>query len=410
MVNLKEYLLSAAKHCIHEAAGQLPFRFVTPSTGVIAGNDDNEAVSKRSLTGHYLQMYDWDSCFFAQMGARLGIPELAFDVIGNFLALQEENGQVPRTISPQRIWDTGDHCKPFLCQTLHAAVIQAPSLKSFITADLLNKLSKYLEYFDKYRQSANGLYHWRNVLESGVDNNLALMYPLEASKDTNDNMTEFPDGQVFACDLLTYLAAEYEALAALHLVAQDPPPAAKYSQKAGNLKDLLEKYFWDQEASFFFNLAPDGKTKIRVLSWTGFTPLIYGFAGKEKAEQLIKQHITNEASFLRKSGITSMSALERTYNQAKRGLYGRFMVSNWQGPVWGLTTALAIRGLQHYKYEDSACEIAGRWVNTLSQSLKRDGTLYENYYAETGDGLWAPDFISWNILALESLELLNREI
>lgn len=53
-------------------------------------------------------MYDWDACFFAQAAHLTKLPELkglGLDVVANFLSLKGATGQIPRTISPQRIWD-----------------------------------------------------------------------------------------------------------------------------------------------------------------------------------------------------------------------------------------------------------------------------------------------------------------
>ena len=52
-------------------------------------------------------------------------------------------------------------------------------------------------------------------------------------------------------------------------------------------------------------------------------------------------------------------------------------------------------------------DIAAMEVRTLLGGLDTAGTTFENYDAETGHPLWAPQFISWNMLALELIELLD---
>lgn len=53
-----------------------------------------------------------------------------------------------------------------------------------------------LKFFQRERQKEFGLYHWRNVLESGVDDNLALIAPREAAKDEDESVGKFPDGAI----------------------------------------------------------------------------------------------------------------------------------------------------------------------------------------------------------------------
>src|SRR5437868_11765205 len=104
--------------CLHRPSGLLPRPYVTPTFGITAGADDKSDLPERSRIGHYLQMYDWDACFFSQAADRVGHAELAEDVVNNFLDQMQDGGYIPRTISPARIWDAGDQCKPFLCQSL----------------------------------------------------------------------------------------------------------------------------------------------------------------------------------------------------------------------------------------------------------------------------------------------------
>jgi len=115
----------------------------------------------------------------------------------------------------------------------------------------------------------------------------------------------------------------------------------------------------------------------------------------------------NEEHFFRPAGLASTAASEPLYNQSRRGLYGRAIVSNWQGPVWVLPNALAIRCLVKYDFRKEATELARRVISVMIDGLESRGTVFENYHAETGEPLWAPHFISWNLLALELIELLE---
>lgn len=122
-------------------------------------------------------------------------------------------------------------------------------------------------------------------------------------------------------------------------------------------------------------------------------------ASEERRERVIHDNILNTDHFLRAQGL-SIPRSEPLANQQRRGLYGRAIVSNWQGPVWVLPNALVVRILNKYGYKEEARDISARVVKkTLLNSLRTHNTLFENYDADTGKGLWAPGIMSWNILA-----------
>jgi putative isomerase len=401
---LKTFITEKAKTCLHSPAEKLQYRYVTPTYAVTAGADDTSAVPERSTVGHYLQMYDWDACFFSQGAMKVGLGDLAPDVVANFLSLKQADGYVPRTISPGRIWDAGDMCKPFLCQAL---TFEDKHKNHKPSPEMVEDLRCYLEYFQRNRRDSSGLYHWRNVLESGVDDNLALLTPHEAAKDENEAVGTFPDGKMLAVDLSAYLVVEYRAFAKLAEYAGKADLALQYRTLADELLNLIETKMWDEASGIYFNLYPNSFEKLTLRSWTGLAPVMLGIAKPERIERAVRANIMNTNEFLRPAGLSSTSASEPLYNNAKRGLYGRAIVSNWQGPMWILPNALAVRGLLAHGYTNEARDIASRVVSTVNRGLDERGTMYENYNAETGEPLWAPQFMSWNVLLVELTQLLE---
>jgi hypothetical protein len=66
-----------------------------------------------------------------------------------------------------------------------------------------------------------------------------------------------------------------------------------------------------------------------------------------------------------------------------------------------------VRFLLAQKMQRQAEELATKIVRTLADCIVDNGVLYENYNAETGQPLWAPQFMSWNVLAYELTNLLT---
>lgn len=119
---LKGFIIEKTQSCVHPPEDILKFQFVTPSFVGTAGADDNAAIAARSLSGHYLQMYDWDACFFSQAMRNLDINGLDNEIVANFFSFQDSSGYIPRTISPHRIWDGHDLAKPSRLIRLSAGI------------------------------------------------------------------------------------------------------------------------------------------------------------------------------------------------------------------------------------------------------------------------------------------------
>jgi len=402
---LKLFIKEKGKTCLHEASGILKYRFVIPSFGKVAGGDEDAEASERSTVGYYLQMYDWDSCFFSQAQHFFGVTGLARDVVSNFLTLKRSDGFIPRTVSPRRTWDSNDLCKPFLCQAL-LAELKREAFKRPLPAPFLLDLDCWLEYFRRTRMHEDGLFHWRNMLESGVDDNLGLIAPLVAARDENES-ARYPEDRILAADLSSYLVAEYEAIQEMAGHSGEETLAAKYVGYAKKLKQDIDEQLWNEELAMHCNLDPATGKHIMVRTWTNLTPVLFGIAKLDRIKNCIEQNLLAVKHFLRPAGLATVAASEPLYNQSRRGLYFRATVSNWQGPVWVLPNVLAVRCLVKQGYSREAKDLALRVLTVMHKGLQTYGTLYENYHAETGEPLWAPDFMSWNSLALELIQLVE---
>jgi len=89
-----------------------------------------------------------------------------------------------------------------------------------------------------------------------------------------------------------------------------------------------------------------------------------------------------------------MSADERIYDPVS----SRGNPSNWLGPIWILPSYLIWDGLRRYGFLTEAGELAKRTLTLLESDAEQNGHWHENYHPETGQGLAAPGFVSWNAL------------
>ena len=193
--------------------------------------------------------------------------------------------------------------------------------------------------------------------------------------------------------------------------------AEECERKAAELADAINEFCWDERDGMYYsldvlcrqnltahrvfgelnvNLKPFWKgLPLKVMSWVSFLPLWSGIATKERAERMVEDHLTNERRFWCDFGIRTLSADERMYSPSDE----RGNPSNWLGPVWIISNYLVWRGLRRYGFDERAGELASRTKRLLEQDYERNGYLHENYNPETGEGIAAPRFWNWNILA-----------
>ena len=104
----------------------------------------------------------------------------------------------------------------------------------------------------------------------------------------------------------------------------------------------------------------------------------------------------DDKEFLAPCGTRSHSKSDPVYNNVRMK-----DPSNWQGPVWGLTSFIAAYGLSRYGYKEDAKEIANRMLSTFASDIKQNGCVHEYYDGDYGQPLFQPEFVSWNIIALQ---------
>src|SRR3989344_5327904 len=127
--------------------------------------------------GVYEEQWDWDA-FFVGMSLASQIPSEAVYLKAmclNYFDHMQSNGFTPGLMTPDGVDKRLRHIKPFLAQT------------AFYAGNFLNDFSwirphfKKLEKITAYRQKTyldqkSGLVCWYNGMESGADNNPAVLF------------------------------------------------------------------------------------------------------------------------------------------------------------------------------------------------------------------------------------------
>lgn len=351
--------------------------------------------------GFYSQLWDWDAFFMANHFISRGEPEYMKYWVMTFAEGIDEDGFVAGCMTkdgPRNIFGRFA-MKPFLSQGAYQY--------SRVTGDYswiepwYEAMCKVLKYrretqFDNER----GLYFWQIAMQSGADNNPALNYFQD-------------DKRLFLCtDASAFQYGELLAQSAIarHLGHEADADALYAEAKA--LKDSLNKWCWNEADQCYYNVDRETGDQYRRVSYSSFVPLMYKMAPMEAGRAMLERYMFDPEAMRSDYGFRSLSKADVDYNN--KNIIVPF--SNWQGPIWCITSYIYSIGLKHYGYENEIAWMAEKVGNLIVKDLETYGTMHETYHAETGEPL-APSsfkyttddgriqgFVSWNLCMENVLE------
>lgn len=343
--------------------------------------------------GPYNEQWDWDG-FFIGMALASEISSEAIYLKNwalNYLEHTRADGFTPGLLTPDGSDKRLHHMKPFLAQGC------------FFASRFLGDFSWLLPHMDHlelsvgYREkmffdAGRGLGMWYDSMESGADNNVAVL--------------DYPKRGVVAADLNGFLYREYAAMTLIAHALKDKKRQQQYETKAQELKQNIMRHLWHEEDSIFYNRERKTGRPIRRATYASLIPLWSGIAPREKGRDMIRRWIINPKKLWAKWGVRTLAADDPAYNQVN-------MIkphSNWQGPVWPLVNTLASYILLDYGFKKEALRLAQTTARLVLSDIKKTDGMHENYNAETGKPLAAPDFISWNLLTAHLISNIEADI
>jgi alpha,alpha-trehalase len=354
---------------IRRANGVLPYDYIVPN-------------------GVYEEQWDWDAFF---VGLHLISADKADGIYLknwclNFLHHTEPDGQTPGGIRP---WAGRDarlyHIKPLMGQAAYYASL---ALEDFGWIEpVWDKMKACVTYRErKMTDPRTGLVKWWDSLESGADNNPALVRRYHNS--------------VAGADVNAFMVLDYRAmaLAAGRIGKRDEVDA--FAARARRLSDAVNRYLWDVADATYYNYDAVDQALIRCVTYSNQVPLWARLAPKDRAKAMIERYVLDPGKLWSRHGVRSLAADEPLYNN--ENVIKPY--SNWQGPIWPHANWMVMHALIHYGYPDAALETAGKVTRLCLEDLARNGMMHENYHADSGAPLAAPDFISWNLLVAQMIE------
>jgi len=406
---LDEHIRASCEQMTREAAGELNYPYVVPSSPGSAYYSD--------------ALWDWDS-----WSASIALGQAELDTPGWFMAYEQgsvlnfiehtdADGVMPIQLTPGSSLTHGDpgraggfaenmH-KPVLAQ--HAALLTQRQDSAEWIRPHIATIGRFVDrYLESHVHAGTGLAYWQTDFAVGVDNDPSVFYrPYKST------------ASVFLNSLLYR-----ELLAHGYLLERlgDRDEANRRRRRARDLADAVQAHLWDERDGTFYSAdlalrpvdpadwlhrgAPRAWSSLplRIDSWSSFLPLWAGLASREQAERML-QRVRDPRTFGASYGIRSLSRLEKMYD-----LRPSNNPSNWLGPVWGMSNYMVFRGLVKYGFDDDARNLAEKTVRLFGNDLETSGALHEFYNPDTGEPIMTRGFLNWNCLVLNMIAWLEGRV
>jgi putative isomerase len=233
--------------------------------------------------------------------------------------------------------------------------------------------------------------------ESGMDN--AVRFDVEGygkddigvrvleNKDSYGTLVGYSINQE-SVDLNAFLYAEKNYLSEMANILNYANDKQEYLESAKKVKEYVNKYMFDEQTGYYYDLQIDEKGNKKLLvnrgkGTEGYIPLWANLATEDKAAKVV-QNIMDERVMNTYLPFPTSAKDNPNYNPVKY----------WRGPVWLDQAYFGIIGLNNYGYKKEAKELSIKLFEH-SEGLLTDAPIRENYNPETGEGLHCSNF-SWS--------------
>jgi alpha,alpha-trehalase len=139
----------------------------------------------------------------------------------------------------------------------------------------------------------------------------------------------------------------------------------EWRQRADDRKERIQKYLWDAKSGLYFDYDFENQIQSSYEYVTTFIPMWAGLATPEQATAIIRSLAVFE-----KPGGLAMSPHETG--------------GQWDYPyAWAPNQLLADEGIRRYGFKEDADRVSYKFLSTVAENFRRDGTIREKYNAVT---------------------------
>lgn len=307
------------------------------------------AYPSRGYSSHFL----WDTCF-QNLAYEEMAPELAKDFLLQFKENQRFDGKYPQFLCST--WARPSHTQPALIGWAAYRLYKKTGDAGFIK-EMLPSIEKNNAWWLNNRMTEHGVIRCAHGLETG-----------------QDDSPRFDNGPTLSCDMNAYLLSQLHITAALYEELGDGEKTAYWREKADALSSAMLAVLYCGEDNIFYDVSPDGRDYIKIVSPVSLLPLWAGVKLPEnKAKAMIERYLINPVYLFGDIPFPSVAYNEPTYEA------GHW----WRGPTWMSESRLMLETLKKFGYEKEYHVACDRLFNMIL----KDGKMHELFNSQTGEGM-----------------------
>ncbi len=307
------------------------------------------------------EIYYWDTFFIAQGFLGTSREYLIRGMTEDLIVLMNRFRIIPNA---GRTYHTGRSQPPFLT-TMIRQVYQIEKNKQWLreTMDVAK---------DEYRTVWMGNMHpnWRQVFHG-----LSRYYEVNVLDDLAEAESGWDMTTRFDRQCLSYLPVDLNALLykyetdfeAVALVFGDKEEAAEWSKRAAKRKQMMRRYMWDEEKSFYFDYNFMTGKRSAIWSLAGFYPMWAGMDDEQTAHRVVK----NLGKFEFEGGLATTAAKPNPKMS---------LPTQWAYPNgWAPLELITCKALEQYGLSAEAERVARKWLAANLAQFEKHGEFFEKY-------------------------------
>jgi hypothetical protein len=210
-------------------------------------------------------------------------------------------------------------------------------------------------------------------------------------------------------DAISQQGLAANCIARLAELIDEPVLAKEWRQHYHQLRDLVNRYYWDDNDGCYYDIHATTQEKMKVMTIASFWPLAANMASMEQAAAMLR-HLRDPQKFGGDIPLVSLARDDADFNK-QTGDY-------WRGSLWLPTAYMTLKGCENYGYFDDASAIAAKILAHLSRTYQEYAphTIWECYNpnlampacsCDEGKRIVRPDFCGWSALGPINLLLEN---
>lgn len=220
------------------------------------------------------------------------------------------------------------------------------------------------------------------------------------------------DKDIVWVDAIAQQALSALCIARIHESRGNTEKQKQWMQTYNGLKDIVNKYYWDEEDGFYYDLSRKSGTFSKVKTCSSYWVMMAEIPSPKQAARMVEYLQTDSSGFSELGGKYPYLSLSR-----KHPLYNNETGDYWRGGIWLPLAYMTTKALEKYGYDELADELSENLLRQILAVYMKgfDGkhTIWECYSPSqdrpaTEHGRTArPDFCGWSALGPISLFIEN---